>query len=281
MSTHEVITLLGNHGCQDITDRLDLVACGSRPIANGGFGDVYRGKLLDSSQVAIKTMRILINTSETQKPLKNAARELHTCSKCQHPNVLSLLGLVGFRDQIGMVSPWMENGSLPSFLEKYPEADRCQLSAEICEGLAYLHAVDIAHGDLKGLNVLISGNGTPMLTDFGNAVLQESTLQFTATTTKTSLSPRWAAPELMEGVGMHSFAADVYALGMTILKEPPARPEDLIPSNNRDGEKLWSLLKWCWMFESENRPGVDEVRDIMKTITQDGLKVVQVEEIAE
>ncbi|KAF8599217.1 hypothetical protein BDV93DRAFT_560624, partial [Ceratobasidium sp. AG-I] len=49
MSATEVIAHLENHGCQDITDRLDLLACGPHPIANGGFGDVYRGKLLDGS----------------------------------------------------------------------------------------------------------------------------------------------------------------------------------------------------------------------------------------
>lgn len=47
------------------------------------------------------------------------------------------------------------------------------------------------------LNVLISRDGMPMLTDFGNAVLQESTLQFTTTTTRISLSPRWAVSALL------------------------------------------------------------------------------------
>ena len=42
------------------------------------------------------------------------------------------------------------------------------------------------------LNVLISDDGTPVLTDFGNAVLQQSTLQFTTTTMKYNISARWA-----------------------------------------------------------------------------------------
>lgn len=36
----------------------------------GGFGDVYRGRLFDKSQVAIKTMRIHINADKTRNPLK-------------------------------------------------------------------------------------------------------------------------------------------------------------------------------------------------------------------
>ncbi|KAF8599206.1 kinase-like protein [Ceratobasidium sp. AG-I] len=303
MFTDEVIARLGDHGCQNITYQLDPDSCSVYPISSGGFGDVYRGRLIDGFQVAIKTMRIHVNTDKDRKLLKNAARELHTWSKCQHPNVLPLLGLVGFRDQIGMVSHWMENGSLPSYLERHPEADRCRLSAEICEGLAYLHAVDIVHGDLKGLNVLISADEAPVLTDFGNAVLQGSTLQFTATTSKPSLSPRWTAPELMEGPGMYSFAADVYALGMTILevitgeppysnksdhgvyfavaikKESPMRPEVLISSASEDGNKLWMLLTTSWAYKPEDRPSADYMRDVVKTITQEGLKRARAEKV--
>ncbi|KAF8599205.1 kinase-like protein [Ceratobasidium sp. AG-I] len=167
------------------------------------------------------------------------------------------------------------------------------------------HILFQVHGDLKGLNVLIYANGTPVLTDFGNAILQDSTLQLTTTTVKNSLSPRWAAPELLEGVGMHSFAADVYALGMTILetitgklpyaeksdlgvygallvtREIPLRPEDSIPSNSKDGDKLWSLLTSCWVCHAEYRPIADDVRDTMKTITQAGLQAVQVEAVNE
>ncbi|KAF8602014.1 kinase-like protein, partial [Ceratobasidium sp. AG-I] len=102
-------------------------------------------------------------------------RELHTWSKCQHPNVVKLLGLVQFRRQIGMVSLWMKNGNLSQYLGQHPDLDRCRMSIGICEGLSYLHSGGVIHGDLKGLNVMINDYGAPLITDFGNAVLQHNT----------------------------------------------------------------------------------------------------------
>ncbi|KAF8607272.1 kinase-like protein [Ceratobasidium sp. AG-I] len=282
LSTNDLITRLGEHGCQNITEWLDMSSCSAYPLFGGGFGEVYRGKLQDGSQVAIKTMRVN-SCNEAHKPLKDAARELHTWSKCQHPNVLKLLGLVEFRGQIGMVSAWMKKGSLPPYLDQNPEVDRCQMSTHICAGLSYLHKNQIIHGDLKGLNVLISDDGTPVLTDFGNAVLQDRTLQLTTTQDKNNISPRWTAPELMGESATYSFAADIYALAMVILetftgkvpyaeltdhgvyvklvlkKEAPKRPEEAIPSSSQHGNVLWGLLTSCWIGDPKGRPSVDYV----------------------
>ncbi|KAF8593915.1 kinase-like protein [Ceratobasidium sp. AG-I] len=292
MSLSDVISVLTAHGCENITNRLKLSSCSDLPLSCGGFGDVYRGKLNDGTPVAIKTMRIqILSTNEIQKPLKNAARELHTWSKCQHPNVLRLLGLVQFRNQIGMVAEWMDNGSLIAYILQQAAANRYQLCVQVCDGLSYLHGIGVIHGDLKGLNVLVSSDGTAMLGDFGNAVLQGRTLLFTATTVKNALSPRWAAPELIDGSGIYSIAADVYALGMetitgqmpyagktdhavyfavAVTKEPPTRPEEYIPSNSPHGEELWSLLLRCWTYESKDRPSAANVGAIMRTITPNG-----------
>ncbi|KAG8728541.1 hypothetical protein FRC12_021663, partial [Ceratobasidium sp. 428] len=89
-------------------------------------------------------MRLQISPTEMgQKSLKYAARELHIWSKCQHSNVLPLLGLVVFRDQIGMASRWLERGSLPLYIEQNPDFDPCKMSAGIASGLAYLHSTGI------------------------------------------------------------------------------------------------------------------------------------------
>ncbi|KAG8686586.1 hypothetical protein FRC08_012432, partial [Ceratobasidium sp. 394] len=80
MSAHDIIRQLGKHGCQNITDRLDFAACTMYPLSTGGFGDVYQGKLRDGTQIAIKTMRLEIGTTDdVRKHLKHAARELHIC----------------------------------------------------------------------------------------------------------------------------------------------------------------------------------------------------------
>ncbi|KAF8596234.1 kinase-like protein, partial [Ceratobasidium sp. AG-I] len=98
-------------------------------------------------------------------------REIHTWSKCDHPNVLKLLGLVEFRDQIGMVSPWMKEGNLVHYLQREPGANRLNIASPFADGLSYLHRQGIVHGDLKGANILVSDSGVPLLTDFGNATL--------------------------------------------------------------------------------------------------------------
>ncbi|KAH7320435.1 hypothetical protein B0J17DRAFT_685204 [Rhizoctonia solani] len=144
MTAHEVIAQLVTHGCQDLTNNMDHATFGEHPISHGGFSDIYRGYLLNSTQVAIKILRISISTiTGNPKHLKHAARELHTWGKCNHPNVLPLHGLAAFRGRIGMVSPWMEQGNLPRYLEQTPGLDRCNLCAQICDGLAYMHQIGI------------------------------------------------------------------------------------------------------------------------------------------
>lgn len=38
-----------------------------------------------------------------------------------------LVGLANFRGQLGMVSRWMNNANLPSYLRQHPEVDRCRM----------------------------------------------------------------------------------------------------------------------------------------------------------
>ncbi|KAG8724885.1 hypothetical protein FRC09_012548 [Ceratobasidium sp. 395] len=285
----EIVSLLSLRGCADMTNELDMATCSEHPISSGGFGDIYRGGLKNRTHVAIKTIRKYTDSSEQNQKIfkkQRAAHEVYAWSKCKHPNVQPLLGLVMFRGLIGMIAQWESNGSLPQYLERHADADRCIMSAQVAEGLSYLHASGVVHGDLKGANVLISQDGIPQLADFGNAKLQEYTLKFSKTSTKEALSSRWAAPELFEGESC-SYATDVYALGMTILeaitgdipwtgkseravmfaitikRAYPERPETYIPLTSEQGDSLWSLLKLCWEFEPEERPSAAKVAQVV------------------
>ncbi|CAE6441805.1 unnamed protein product, partial [Rhizoctonia solani] len=302
MSCTEVVALLTAHGCGDLTASLSGPDCAGNRVAEGGLGDVFYGKLLDGTPVAIKTLRSSYSPGEVDRVYhKRAAEEIYTWSKCNHPNVARLMGLAVFRDCLAMVSGWEKNGTLTKYLEYNPSANRCQLSISISAGLAYLHDRKIIHGDLKGANVLISQDGTPMLTDFGNARLQDATLQFTKNNTS-CLSLRWTPPEMLGSVDSdepvsHTMAGDIYSLGMTILeaftsqvpfaklrnefslvrwvaidKKIPDRPEN-IPPNSRDGDRLWDILRRCWSFDPSGRPNANEVKNEMATIRSENLRI--------
>ncbi|KAG8736672.1 hypothetical protein FRC10_009050 [Ceratobasidium sp. 414] len=268
------------YGCEDITDKLDLASSSDFPVSTGGFGDVYEVRLWNGTQVTVKTRGVRVGFTD------EGAKYIKAWAKCDHPNVLRLLGLAEFRGQIGTVSPWMKHDSLPGYLFREPTADRCQISTQICEGLAYLHQSDMVHGDLKGLNVLVSDDGTPVLTDFGNAILRGDTPSFTAIGMTLGFS-RWVAPELLEGLNSYSMEADVYALGMEAITGNvphfkqrhytavhallPARPEATIPSDSKHGDELWALLVSCWLPQPKERPSAGKVAGIMKTIQRHGL----------
>ncbi|CAE6526463.1 unnamed protein product [Rhizoctonia solani] len=218
MSSEEILTQLANHGCKNITSRLDFTKCHQTPVFTGGFGDVYMGYLKSGDLVALKCSRLRVDTSEKKKQLKRSAHELYIWSKCRHSNILPLIGVAHYKDQLTMISPWMAYGSLTAYLTQHPEADRYDMCGQIAEGVAYLHEQGIVHGDIKGANIMVSKEHVPKIADFGTSVLRDYTLQF-ATTTKEQINTlRWAAPEVFKGITKLSTKGDVYSLGMVSSK---------------------------------------------------------------
>ncbi|KAG8733305.1 Adaptor for signal transduction [Ceratobasidium sp. 423] len=277
MDASEVVSQLVNHGCEDLTGELDLSSFGEHPASHGGLSDIYRGLLLNGTRVAVKALRVSVESlSQDPKHLKRAARELHTWSKCSHPNVMPLLGLAIFRGRIGMIAPWMTHGNLPRYLESTPGVDR-------------LNMIRIIHCDLKGANILVSDAGIPVLTDFGSSSLVDRTLGFTRTTSGPSFTVRWTAAEIFEENALYTEASDVYALGMTIYetmagkipyngkndtivfilvtvkKEFPERLQAM-PNDGGSTDRLWKLLTMCWSFEPTARPSAAKVAETMRAI---------------
>ncbi|KAG8760360.1 hypothetical protein FRC11_000530 [Ceratobasidium sp. 423] len=182
-----------------------------------------------------------------------------------------------------------------STINKTPGAD----SDEELTAIEIPISRQMIHGDLKGANVLISDDGTPVLTDFGNSFHPEQTMKFTETTSSSSLTVRWSAAELINETGVRSRASDVYALAMTIYEvlagilpyhgkneiaimhlvllkhEPPERPKG-IPTGQEGGDKIWNLLLRCWSFKPEARPSASQVADILKTVNPEGLSLAQI-----
>ncbi|KAG8730651.1 hypothetical protein FRC10_002451, partial [Ceratobasidium sp. 414] len=295
MLAAEIIRHLINSGCSDVTDKLDLDQCGTHPIAGGGFGDIYQGALVGGA--------------------KNIAREIYAWSKLRHPNILELVGLSTFRGQISIVSSWMENGTLPEYVSKNPEANRFQLCTQVSAGLAYLHRSDVVstqwrrsiklevNEPLRVLyyaksNVLISGSGVAKLADFGNTVLKKYTLDFTENTGGPRISVRWTAPELLRDGGKYTKEADIYALGMetvsgktpfggkseqvvlgsVLLGKTPERPGELRLMEKAKAETIWKVMSLCWAHTVANRPSASQVKRKLEGVERGQAQQVHVHE---
>jgi len=201
-----------------VLDGIELIG---NPVAAGGFADVYKGRL-EGQEIATKVLRVY-QKSDIEKLLKEFVSEAVTWRQLSHPNVLPFYGICHLgtdRAKVCFVCPWMEHGNIVTFLDNNPNTDCVLLSLDIAEGLEYLHDQGIVHGDLKGLNILVSQSRRACIADFGLATALDS--KQTTTITHTPGTLRWQAPEFFASWSDSSamsivhgtFATDVYAFAL-------------------------------------------------------------------
>jgi serine/threonine protein kinase len=91
----------------------------------------------------------------------------------------------------------------------------CALGAALADALDHVHSAGVVHRDVKPSNILLDETGAPHLTDFGISRLMDSTAR-TATGALVGTAA-YLAPEQVLGRTVGP-AADVYALGLTLLE---------------------------------------------------------------
>ncbi|EMD33663.1 hypothetical protein CERSUDRAFT_24906, partial [Gelatoporia subvermispora B] len=155
--------------------------------------------------------------------IQTFCREVAIWKYLNHPNVTSCYGVLGQKAPLCLISRWMVNGTLDSYLKSHPDARRLDLVRDIIAGLQYIHEMGLVHGDLKSLNILVDEKGVACLADFGFAAFchNEHTGFISNSSTK-GLTMRWAAPEMLnpELFGLSEACptkeCDVYALSMVM-----------------------------------------------------------------
>ncbi|KIM26976.1 hypothetical protein M408DRAFT_330336 [Serendipita vermifera MAFF 305830] len=277
------------------TDLTSLITVANDVMGQGGYSCVYLGDL-NGQKVAVKALRVRLH--ESDKWERRLRREVRVLSALNHPNVTPLFGVAttSFSPLPAMITPWYTSGSADKYLSQHnpPVTKRINLCIDIANGLQYLHALSIVHGDLKPANVLIDDNENARLCDFGLASLlgEEAGTGFT-TTTEYVGTARYAAPEIfnspVEAVSysptpasdIFSFACLLYEitsrnppypmlkssislqaqiLVRMITKLPPAAPsEDLDQLLSHHAPRIWGLLNRCWDFNPASRPLASDV----------------------
>ncbi|KAK8629448.1 hypothetical protein V6N13_078289 [Hibiscus sabdariffa] len=215
----------------------------SNLLGQGGFGPVYKGKLEDGREVAIK--RLSKNLEDGIQEFKN---EVMLLVKLQHRNLVRLLGFSSEHKERILIYEFLPNASLDKFI--FDPVKRLLLNWEkrykilvgIAKGLLYLHEDSqyrIIHRDLKAANILLDEEMHPKISDFGMAKL------FTVDQTRADASKivgtlGYMAPEYAMQ-GQYSVKSDVYAFGVLVLETISG--EKISSFSNEAGD---SLLTHAW-----------------------------------
>ncbi|KAG2031162.1 kinase-like domain-containing protein [Suillus americanus] len=277
------------------------------PTSSGGLGDIWKCSMIidpaTSTEVAVKNIRItdISNKEAVQKAKKRLRREVAVWIKLRHAHVLALHGTVsGFGPLPALVSDWMDNGALNSYLKhtSLTTEQKLKLLKQVVDGLIYLHEQGIIHGDLTSTNVLIDRDGNAFLADFGLSVaLAEGDRSYY--NSYSSGAVQWLAPELIGSPEPESTPdgsdsdvdfpkpnsqSDVFSLGCIMLHvmsgSPPfwwlrnvrqvfgarskcVEPYRLEPSVTVSHQHL-DFMRKCWSVKPEIRPSTGDAASFVE-----------------
>uniref|UniRef100_A0ACD5V9Z5 Uncharacterized protein n=2 Tax=Avena sativa TaxID=4498 RepID=A0ACD5V9Z5_AVESA len=201
----------------------------ARVLGAGGFGTVYKGILEDGSVVAVKRLY-----KNSYKGVEQFANEVEILSGLRHPNLVAFYGCTSTSQQgssschdLLLAYEFVPNGTLADHLHSGGEVPllawpiRLGIAVEAAGALAYLHAHQIVHRDVKTCNILLDEEFHVKVADFGLCRL------FPPDATYVSTAPQ-GTPGYVDPAYHHRYQltdkSDVYSFGVVLVELISSKP---------------------------------------------------------
>ncbi|XP_060889776.1 ephrin type-B receptor 3-like isoform X4 [Labrus mixtus] len=248
---------------------------------SGEFGEVCRGRLKLPGRreiiVAIKTLKV----GYTDRQRRDFLSEASIMGQFDHPNIIRLEGVVTKSRPVMIVTEFMENGALDSFLRlndgQFTVIQLVGMLRGIAAGMKYLSDMNYVHRDLAARNILVNSNLVCKVSDFGlSRFLEDDATDPTYTSSLGGKIPiRWTAPEAI-AYRKFTSASDVWSYGIVMweVMSYGERPywdmsnQDVINAVEQDYRlpppmdcptALHQLMLDCWVKERNLRPKFTQI----------------------
>ncbi len=249
-------------------------------IARGGMGAVFKARQKKLNRLCALKM-ILSGQFAGEEELQRFYVEAESAANLQHPGIVPIFEVGEIDGQHFYSMGFVDGQSLAQRITAgpMPPKEAAMMTRRVSEGIAHAHDHHVIHRDLKPANVLIDGDGTPKVTDFGLAKKTSGSSDLTATGqimgTPSYMPPEQAAGDLEkvdEQSDLYSLGAILYCL-MTgrppfqaanpmdilfqVLEQDPVAPTKLNPTIPRDLETI--CLKCLAKDKSKRYPTVRDL----------------------
>ncbi|KAI9312946.1 kinase-like domain-containing protein [Dichotomocladium elegans] len=183
-------------------------------IGKGSFGRVYLAFNVASEEV--------IAVKQVPRSGWCAQEEIRMMQDLDHHNIVQYLGYGHEENVSNIFLEYVAGGSIQSWLDRHGAFDEPLVryfSRQILQGLAYLHAKNIMHRDIKAANILVEEDGTCKISDFGVSAKNSLSDHQVSSSICSSLrgSVYWMAPEVVKNEP-YGPTVDIWGLGCAVLE---------------------------------------------------------------
>tara|TARA_R110002049_G_scaffold285698_4_gene466989 strand:- start:117247 stop:119037 length:1791 start_codon:yes stop_codon:yes gene_type:complete len=190
-------------------------------IGAGGMGAVYKARQPGLDRlVALKIL-----PEELSHDVKFAlrfTREARTLAKLSHPNIVSVFEFGKAKETYYFLMEYVDGSTLREVVQAGQLAPQHALAIvpHLCEALQFAHDKGVVHRDIKPENILIAADGSVKIADFGlSRILGHEPHDDVLTATHQVMgTPRYMAPEQLEGSRGVDHRADIYSLGVVFYE---------------------------------------------------------------
>ena len=245
-------------------------------LGAGGMATVYEA--MDEVLRVRRAVKVLSkDMAHREKIRQRFLTEARTMAQLRHANVVTVYDVALEGEQPFIVMEFVEGGSLVDRVTAagggLPVAEACALMVGTLRGLQAAHDKGVVHRDIKPHNVLLEPDGTPKVTDFGIASVEDDT----ANLTKTGVAMGTLAympPEQRRSARQVDARADIYASGATLyVLVTGEEPYDLYASQFHDQlfkgvhPGVAAIVKRACRYAPEDRfASADEMREALTSL---------------